>query len=866
MQVIKPQALGLSTRPIEYRKRFGLCVTAMLYVPFAQGEHGTLWSEQSMWNFLGTEMAVPMIDEGVAKLTPEFLVHGRAFPPPERRDACAVRARFGNRSKTLLVFGDRHWNGDRASEPAPFESLPIDWPHAYGGPGHASNPAGLGYSPQQGVHRLPNIEHPEQLLRTAAQRVEPVGFGPLAPDHPQRAKYRGTYDARYLEEHAPGFAPDLDWKHFNLAPTDQWMDASLRGDEPFQFDHMHPTQPRIAGQLPGLRVRVFADYRLPGESRPHLREVPLRLTTAWFFPHAERAVLLYQGLAEVSTDDGSDVWGLLGAVERLEQAQPDAHYIEALDRRADPRWGGIHSLDDSDLLPAGLDVADPEAAKAAEAFAAEGLQGEAQRRRAAIDIELAREEVRATGRDPDAMGIVMPPREVLPKPHEVASYLKQQLKKAETQQLHALNDMLVQIEKAQAIAKEHKIDLGKLKHRGPPLFSAQAEFTQLSNATALARSKLDTAQLLGHLLKKEDAERQAYLQAAHEQPPVDPMPTADAAALREEMKRAVASGLRMLAGVDLTGADFSGLDLRDIDFTGAWLESANLSGANLSGAKLSHAVLAHANLDNAIGIGTVFAGANLGRTRWAGAVFDEADFSEAVLSHAQLDGVSLQRAKLAGARLLDTVWKTAHAGGVVAPEQLFHKLDLAGVKFTEADLAGAQFIECDLSGCDLRGARLVRATFVTCKLDGASLAGANAEGAVFAERCSLAGADFARAVLRSVNFGAADMTGTRGVASVLDGANLCEARMEDCDWRLASAQGALLRRTVLRRARLAGVNFRDAVLQHADLRGADLRDSSLFGADLSRVRLDGDVRLDNALLKRARTWPRLSAAQQVEGA
>jgi uncharacterized protein YjbI with pentapeptide repeats len=55
-----------------------------------------------------------------------------------------------------------------------------------------------------------------------------------------------------------------------------------------------------------------------------------------------------------------------------------------------------------------------------------------------------------------------------------------------------------------------------------------------------------------------------------------------------------------------------------------------------------------------------------------------------------------------------------------------------------------------------------------------------------------------------------------------------------------------------------------AILQHADLRGTDMRRSNLFGADLSRVRMDGDVRLDNALLTRARTWPRLTPQQQAQ--
>ena len=117
MQVVKPQALSLLTRPIEYRKRFGLCVTACLHVPFAQGEHGALWGEQSMWNFLAKEMGTPLIDEGVAKLTSEFLVHGHAYAPADSPNACAVRVRLGDADKTLLAFGDRYWDGTRASAP-----------------------------------------------------------------------------------------------------------------------------------------------------------------------------------------------------------------------------------------------------------------------------------------------------------------------------------------------------------------------------------------------------------------------------------------------------------------------------------------------------------------------------------------------------------------------------------------------------------------------------------------------------------------------------------------------------------------------------------------------------------------------------
>ncbi|PPJ40662.1 pentapeptide repeat-containing protein, partial [Pseudoxanthomonas sp. KAs_5_3] len=89
----------------------------------------------------------------------------------------------------------------------------------------------------------------------------------------------------------------------------------------------------------------------------------------------------------------------------------------------------------------------------------------------------------------------------------------------------------------------------------------------------------------------EDTHRQGYLDTAHMQPRVDPMPAAEAAKLRSEMARAVPAGIRLFAGIDFTGADLSGLDLREVNFEGAWLEGADLRNANLSGANLCSAVL-----------------------------------------------------------------------------------------------------------------------------------------------------------------------------------------------------------------------------------------------------------------------------------
>ncbi len=857
MQVTKPLQLGLSTRPIEYKKRFGLCISAVLHVPFDQGENGALWGEQSMWNFLAQEMAVPLIDEGVSKLTPEFLVHGHAFAPAAQTSACAVKASLAGKEKTILAFGPRYWDGKTISTPQAFEEMPISWEHAYGGVNHLANPVGKGKTPMDGVHWLPNLELPQDRLIRPDQVIQPAGFGQLDVMHPQRVQYRGTYDGRYLQEHSPGFVPDMDWRYFNLAPQDQWLDRPLVGDERYTLDHLHPTRPHIEGQLPNLRARIFAQY---GGSNAKLREVPMRLTTVWFYPHAERYILLFHGLAEVSTDDGSDVQGLLGAVERLGEVKPDTHYIHVLELRADAKMGAVHSLRDSDLLPKGLSTADPDFDAAKKPFSMDGLQSEAQYQRAQVDVALAREQARSMGKDPDALGIKMPPRDKPPEGDGLAEYIEKQIKESERQQWLALDDTLAQVEAAMDFAGKNNLDLSALQHSGPPVYSAETHLKEIQ--ANFGQSAVNEKLIYPKLIQKEDVERLGYLQSAHMQPPVPRMQVDEAASLRREMLVASSKGMRYFSGIDLTGADLSELDLRGFNFSGAWLENVNFTKSNISGADFSYAVLAHANMTEVVAMNTNFTGANLGRAQLQRAILERADLTSSIMMYCALGQTQLRFAKLKNAMILDTTWGIADWSGADLSGQIFYKLDLKGLCLAEADVSSCNFIDCDLTGLDFRGANLSATTFITCKLDRAQCQSANAKGVVLVKECSLLEADLSQAQFNNCNFGASDMTGVRMVKTNLDGANLSDAKISQSDWRLATAVGALLRKTNIKNSLLAGVNFSNAILQHADLRGCDLRRSNLFATDMSRVKLDGDVQLEGALLKRSRTWPRLTAEQQ----
>lgn len=862
MQTIKPLTLGLTTRCVEYRRRLGLCVTASLYFPFRTAGEGTVWTEMSMWNFLAREMPEgAFIDEGVVKSRSEYLVRASAWAPGGSSLACEVSARVGPLTKTLHVFGPREWVGRRAGDAQPFRDVPLDWQHTYGGADFPANPLGMGRTPAERgkSQRLPQVVSPGRHPTHPADEVAPVSFRPIDCTWPQRARHVGTYDERWLKEQSPGFASDIDWRYFNLAPEDQWFVQAPRGDETFEFVHMHPSMPKVEGALPGLRARVFADYGDGTAAR--LREVPLRLSTLWFFPHAECGIALFQGLAECSEDDASDIHTLLGAIERLDEPRNEQHYLDALQARRHPTQGALYALRESDLLPERGLAADPEFAAVQSDYEPVGLAVQNARRGAELDTKAAIEDARAKGVDPARLGLNLPAADPVPPLEQIPEYLARKQAEALNAQVNAALDAVDSMARAQAQMERFGIDPSTLVHRGPPTYRATQHLEQL-RATLPAgagRPLLDLNAIGPKLLKVEALQRSTYLQVAHAQAPAKRLPLERARVLRQAVRQAHAEG-KSFAGVDLTGADLSELDLTGADFTGAWLESANLSRSVLKGASFAYAVLAHADLGASDASGADFTGANLGRsvlttTRLVQANLTGVNFSDTALAQTDLRGARLDHAQLHGATFGLADWRSIQASGL-----LFHKASLKDMVMSRCQLTQPTFVECDLTGVDLVEARLDGATFVKCVGLGTRWQQASLERAVFVDGCDFSGADFTQARMRSANLRGARLRQAQLREAQLDEADLSDADCTEADLSAASLRGALLIKTCLERGRLAGANLMNAIAQRADLRGCTLRGANLYGSDMSRVVMDAGTVLAGASLDRAKTHPRRDSA------
>ncbi|MCB1919985.1 MAG: DUF2169 domain-containing protein [Candidatus Competibacteraceae bacterium] len=874
MKTIKPQCLSLLTRPFEFRQRFYLGVSTLMFIPL--GAEPMLLPEQAMWPFIAAELGGDgILEAGIPKLWPEFLVTGKACLS-EPRGSCAVRVQLGQRQKVLLVFGDRYWQGEKGSErwtdPVRFQEMPLDWSHAYGGAGYAQNPLGKGHAPahKQQLQPLPNLQSSKEVLTAPDRPLEVVGFGPVDSTWPQRAALAGTYDQHWLEHDFPGFAQDIDRRFFNLAPLDQHYAEPLRGDESYRLDNLNAQQPRLSGQLPGIASRCFI-RRAKSQDR-HLSEIALHLRTVWFFPNAARAVLIHQGFVSIDEEDAADVEQIMIGAEWLDRPKTPEHYRTVLDARLDKEKGILLALRDSDLLPEGLSSQAQDQQEAEKRLVGEGLLRRHQRAAAERQIAEARTLVASYGLDPDVHGpSPLPPEPELPDMEHLPEFIAHWEAEAERQKVAALEQQAEQNASLAKLFAELGMDYSVIEAeqsktpRGPPAFSAAAERQTLEKLRDDCRRQGIDSSDLDNLLADSDRQRlneeakqqlqQLYRVGAHHQEPAFLKTDEEGRALRQAVVEAYERG-EALAGRDLTGVDLSGLALPGINLRNAFLESSRLDGADLHGAHLQGAVLAHASLRE-----TRLDGAHLYQANLGGASLKGADLSHADLRHVQLTRADLARARLQGARLDDAELTEVH---------------FAATDFSEVRGEQLNFLECDLRGLHLRGAHLRKCNFIKVQVSGVDFSSAVLESSVFlastgrkcrfhkarltnlrlVDHCDFSHSDFSHSVLQGANLRGSRLEGCDFSQALLDDADLSECGLTRANLYRVIGRNARLVKADLTHARLVAANLLGAMLSRADLRGADFTGANLFQADLARVHVDPHTGFVDALTTKARTRPR----------
>lgn len=234
-------------------------------------------------------------DGGYGKRGVDVLAIGHAYAPGGGTTAAAMAGlSVGDRYLGVAVIGDRvwrrRWPSVVASEPAPFERMPLDWSRAFGGRARLrgtevpslDNPEGRGYvldvAAVDGV-ALPNLEAPDDRLRSPLQTPAPVAFAPLPPGN------------RYVREQLESVDEDgrgLDRAIYNVALPRHRLPRYPAG-EPMQLHALTPAPTRPV-TLPTSAVVV--EVRIDG----HPCEVPGTVDTILVQPDRRELVLTHRAV------------------------------------------------------------------------------------------------------------------------------------------------------------------------------------------------------------------------------------------------------------------------------------------------------------------------------------------------------------------------------------------------------------------------------------------------------------------------------------------------------------------------------------------------------------------------------------------
>ena len=575
---------------------------------------------------------------------------------PGGKPAPVIRAGFrvGTFSKAVAVIGDRRWVPGLLStsqtEPQPFKSMPLGWDRAYGGAKYRKNPVGRGRVKEAG--ELPNVEHPDRLLRGPGDSLDPAGFGPVDLSWEPRADIKGTFKEKWLKERWPWYPEDFDFALYNAAPRDQQVEGSLKGDEELEFTNLHPAHPKFTSKLPGVRARCFVSDPIDG--KPSFREVPLKIDTLWIDLDAGRVVVVWRGRTQVRSLKLKEITGIQVRIESLKDPVTPVDQVQK----------------DYDAKMAAL-APRPEPEPAAAAPPPPAVTADTVRAALAAGRSLA--EADLTGSDLSGMDLAG--RDLHGAYLEGASLRKAKLAGA---------------------------NLAGADLTGADLTEADLSGASLSSAD-LTRAKLGKA-----VLKKAKIDKAEFDRANLAEADLDEAEGSSASFYKADLRGA------KFRKAKLPRADFSGAMLEKADFTGAEIPASGLEGAKAGGAVFRGADISTLRVsEGADARKADFRESKGAKTVWTDSFLDGADFSGASLPAADFSGASLvgaifRRAEVVSGSFADANLSKASCGQVNLLRASFERAELGGADFQGSNCFEAEFWNAKTQGTDFRGANLKR--------------------------------------------------------------------------------------------------------------------------------------------------------------
>ncbi|NHZ66678.1 DUF2169 family type VI secretion system accessory protein [Massilia genomosp. 1] len=239
-----------------------------------------LWMADTATGALGLSAPVYECDYVLRKPKCDVLLLGAAYAPYGiAAERVAVGMQVGTLSKAFYVTGKRTWHaglfGTRPNQAASFTRQEISYDVAFGGyenspdnPAERAvyllNPVGVGFQKKMKSSLInnmpmPQTEAPADPITSPKKKYSPMSFGPLGRSWAQRAKYAGTYGARWEDEVFPFLPADFDDRYFQSAPEDQQLSCLTGGETVTLLNLTHPAltpSGRFDFTIPDLTVDV----------------------------------------------------------------------------------------------------------------------------------------------------------------------------------------------------------------------------------------------------------------------------------------------------------------------------------------------------------------------------------------------------------------------------------------------------------------------------------------------------------------------------------------------------------------------------------------------------------------------------------
>lgn len=889
MRVLSPLQTGVLQKPFSYNGRNFFCVSLLWAFRMETGEAVL---ETEMWQAL-TEFLKEgrVFDQSMPKDRGEFLCAG-SFHAPGGRPVTqeAVSVRVGEHRKRLLVSGPREWRAGVSTRPEPITSLPIRYDQAFGGHGFADNTTGKGFNAVDDgdggtIRPLPCIEYPSEAVTSPSQTPRPASFEGMDLGWRPRQRYAGTYDETYMRTRMPGFPDDLDWRLFNDAAEDQWIDGFFNGTEDFELIHMHPHKERLSGRLPGVWGRAFIERRIDPtrkDSELEFREIPLRLDTVWLLPDAELGVVIHRGTTEIAEDDGTDVVNLLAAHENIaDEPRSVSHYRSEMDKRSDPGEGYRYMLDTRALLPSGVSCAIQDTINDNDMQMENLGQKNSQ---TFTDNQKKKAEAKIDDQAEALRGQLDPHSEQMPEQSQQIDEQVADAKKAikgeqqPGEQERELNRIMEKI--APGASNGGQVDITRVDFDA---FDELAEYTNRIAAEQRDKAEQALRDQIEELNRQNEPPRQELTRAIAEAEralasmnELAPLPRpkldvdfhdvqrqiSDFEKYREELRKGGVSEEEIKASVpemDAIRDRFAAVQdkifeqYRDGAHYLQECRSPHPGEEPQRRAKLLE-------VSSADGRATARSG-DYAFIDLTGAIIRDLDLTDAYMEYVNFEGATLSGVKLAGAilskaqlsncRFENVDFTNANIGATNIDGAVFENCDFGQARLGRAKISNSRFERCRLSerqemfletvfetvsfvDCEMRQANFLERDMRRCVFRGSDLTQSN-----FVQG-DLTHADFTGAILTSAN-----IVSTPTPSACFDDATMDNVRfmvepiLNDCTFRRACLRGANLRS-----ADLTGSDFTRAKLEGADLSGAELSDARFdravaIGAQFRKANLSG---------------------------